>query len=114
MKHSLLYPLLILAISPFAEGATTRTWTGFGTTGNWNTATNWTGDTLPGSGDDAVIDISGSVYTINHTANTHTVNSLTSQENISFSGGTLNMTNASTINGTLTLSGGTLNVPSTL
>src|SRR5439155_6630073 len=54
MKHSLLYPLLILAISPFAEGATTRTWTGFGTTGNWNTATNWSGTAVPVAGDDLV------------------------------------------------------------
>ena len=34
----------------------TRTWDGGGATNNWSDATNWSGDVVPGSGDDVVFD----------------------------------------------------------
>src|SRR3989442_2525444 len=54
MKHPLLLPLLLFSLSLLAHGATTRTWSGFGSTGNWNTATNWVGNAVPVTGDDLV------------------------------------------------------------
>src|SRR5438105_8954197 len=54
MKHRLLLSLLFFSFSLLAHGATTRTWSGFGSTGNWNTATNWVGNAVLVAGDDLV------------------------------------------------------------
>jgi len=43
-----------------AEALITKTWDGGGATNNWNDAANWSGDTLPGSGDDVTFDATSS------------------------------------------------------
>jgi hypothetical protein len=78
--------------------------------GDWSTPANWdTDNTLPQPLDDVFLDVGGStVRTITLSTGTQSINSLTSNENLTLSGGTLSLANASTINGSLTLSGGTL------
>ena len=54
----------------------TRTWTGG--TANWNTATDWTANTLPGSSDTAYLPGASSSYTVTISAgNTDTISKLT-------------------------------------
>ena len=82
------------------------TWTGEAGDNNWDTPANWSTDSVPGSGDDVTIDIAANVV---HSDNvTDSINSLTSTEPLTISGGTLSIASASTIGGALTISGGTL------
>ena len=81
------------------------TWTGGGGDNNWDTAANWSTDTVPTSGDDVTINIAANVVHSNDV--TDSINSLTSTEPLTISGGTLSIAAASTI-GTLSLTGGTL------
>jgi hypothetical protein len=82
------------------------TWTGGGGNNNWDTAANWSTDSVPGSGDDVTIDIAANVV---HSDNvTDSINSLTSTEPLTISGGTLSIAAASTIDSTLSITGGTL------
>ncbi len=46
---------LLLLIAPVAASAATRTFDGGAGTADWNTAQNWSADTLPGAADDVVI-----------------------------------------------------------
>ena len=62
---------------------------------------------MPGSGDDVVINLPGITVTHNQ-ANTDSINSLTSNDPIVFSTGSLAIADNSTINNSLTLSDGTL------
>ena len=81
-------------------------WTGGGGDNNWDTAANWSTDSVPGSGDDVTINIAANVV---HSDNvTDSINSLTSTEPLTISGGTLSIAAASTIDSTLSLTGGTL------
>ena len=75
--------------------------------GSWNNAANWSGGALPGPSDDVVIDVAG-VNTITHSSGIDTIRSLTSQEIVTLSGGTLKVTGAVQGAGTITLAGGTL------
>src|SRR5262249_12508491 len=75
--------------------------------GDWDTPANWSTGTLPTPADDVVINKAG--VTVSHGfSNFDSVHSLTSQNAIVLSGGTLVLGAASTINNTFTLSGGTL------
>ena len=49
MPRTALLALTLVLLLPGNAEAAFRAWDG-GLTGNWNTATNWTGDTVPGSG----------------------------------------------------------------
>ena len=82
------------------------TWTGGGGDNNWDTAANWNTDSVPGSGDDVTINIAANVVHSNNV--TDSINSLTSTEPLTISGGTLSIAAASTIGSTLTMTGGTL------
>jgi hypothetical protein len=82
------------------------TWTGDGGDNNWDTAANWSTDSVPGSGDDVTIDVAANVVHSNDV--TDSINSLTSMEPLTISGGTLSIAAASTIDSTLSLTGGTL------
>ena len=73
---------------------------------NWDTPGNWSTDSVPGSGDDVTIDIAANVVHSNNV--TDSINSLTSTEPLTISGGTLSIAAASTISSTLSLTGGTL------
>jgi IPT/TIG domain len=81
-------------------------WTGDAGDNNWDTPGNWSTDTVPGSGDDVTIDIAANVV---HSDNVNdSINSLTTTEPLTISGGTLSIASASTIGGALTINGGTL------
>jgi RHS repeat-associated protein len=99
----------------------TKTWTGGGTTSrpksaNWGTSADWSPAGVPGTGDDVIIDGSGS-YAVTLNINTANLNSLTinnSGATLAIGSFTLNVTGtaASAINllaGKLTISGGTIN-----
>ena len=73
---------------------------------NWDTAANWNTDSVPGSADDVTIDIAANVVHSDDVSDS--INSLTSAEPLTISGGTLSIASASTIGGALTISGGTL------
>jgi hypothetical protein len=81
-------------------------WTGVAGDNNWDTPGNWSTDSVPGSGDDVTIDIAANVVHSNSV--TDSINSLTSTEPLTISGGTLSIASASTIGGALTIDGGTL------
>ena len=72
---------------------------------NWDTAANWSTDSVPGSTDDVTINISANVVHSNSV--TDAINSLTSTQPLTISGGSLSIAAASTM-AALTISGGTL------
>ncbi|MGB7315668.1 MAG: putative Ig domain-containing protein [Nodosilinea sp.] len=74
----------------------------------WDISTNWSDDTLPTSLDDVLIDVDGTI-TITHRIGSTTINSLTSEENLTVAGGALAISAASTISQNLTILSGTLN-----
>ena len=84
--------------------STVITWDGGGDGSSWDDALNWDTDTLPGASDDVIIDDPGSI-TVIHSTGTTSINGLTCKENLTFSGGSLSIAAASTIDGTFTLSG---------
>ncbi len=70
--------------------------------GDWDTTSNWVNSAnrsdqhVPTTSDDAVIDLPDITFT--HDSGTDSVNSITSQDPIVLSGGTLTIESASTIN----------------
>ena len=60
---------------------------GSSSSGDWNTATNWVGGVVPGASDDAVINQTG--ITVTYSSGTDSVQSITSNSNLTFSGGDL-------------------------
>src|SRR5262249_26729699 len=80
--------------------------------GNWSTPANWSTGKLPGLFDD-VINVPGNV-TITHSAGQDMVHSLTCEDNLVLSGGTLGLATASTIDGAFTMSNATLKGPGDL
>ena len=84
-------------------------WTGNAHDNNWDTPGNWSTDSLPGMGDDVTINTSADV--VHSDSMTDTINSLTSSQPLTISGGTLSIASAFTTSSTLTISGGTLNDP---
>jgi RHS repeat-associated protein len=83
--------------------------------GNWDVAQNWLGDVVPGSGDTAVINLTGVTVTV-QSGDSISVQSigLGGSSTLSFTGGTLEVTSgASTLNGTLSMTGGTLEAAGT-
>ncbi len=86
------------------------------TGGKWDTGANWLGGVIPGSGDNAVINLSGAgTVTLSGSA-TDSVNSLTTNANtsIGISGETLSLATMSAIGGNLSLSSGVLTGAGTL
>ena len=81
-------------------------WTGAGGDNNWDTAANWDTNSVPGSAADVRINIAANVV---HSKDvTDSINSLTSTEPLTISGGTLSIAAVSTISSTLSITGGTL------
>src|SRR5262249_43137880 len=81
--------------------------------GDWSNPTNWSTGRLPGLLDDVVIDVPGGV-TITHSTGEDTVHSLTCEDNLILSGGTLALISASVIDGTFTLTNAVLKGPGDL
>ena len=77
------------------------------TSGNWNVGSNWSTGTVPGPGDDVIINESGSP-TITVSSGTQSVNSVTATDPIAISGGSLAVAANSTISDGLAMTGGSL------
>jgi hypothetical protein len=82
-----------------------------GGSGNWNDINHWLDATTgtnhtPTASDDAIIDVAG--VTVTHGSGTDTVHSLSSNEPLLLSGGSLTLAADSTLNSTLAMSNGTL------
>ena len=78
--------------------------------GFWDQATNWQGGTAPGSAsaaDDVIVRVPGLITTTHRSGNT-VIRSLTSDEGLTLSGGSLTVGTTLQINNVLRLSGGTL------
>ena len=76
--------------------------------GFWDVVTNWSSNpALPGAADDVTLNVAG-VVTVTHRSGTNTINSLTSQESLVVSGGSLTVANAFSNAANTTISGGTL------
>jgi hypothetical protein len=84
------------------------------TSGSWDVASNWSTGTVPGPGDDVVIDVSGASPTVTINSNVESVNSITADDPLVISGGGLTVAADSTISGGLSMTGGTLNGSGTL
>ena len=78
--------------------------------GDWNNPSKWSTGLVPGPSDDVVIDVSGASPTVTIDSGNQSVNSLTTDDPLVLSGGSLTVAAQSTIGGSFTLSGGTLNV----
>jgi hypothetical protein len=77
--------------------------------GTWTTPANWSTSALPTSSDDVTLDRPNGTYTITVHSGTQSINSLTSNENLTVTGGTLAVATTAQIGGSLTLlNGGTL------
>jgi autotransporter-associated beta strand protein len=81
-------------------------WTGAGGDNNWDNPANWNTGARPGSGDDVTINIAANV--VHSDAVTDSINSLTSTQPLTLTGGTLSIASASSTSGMLTIDGGTL------
>jgi formylmethanofuran dehydrogenase subunit C len=83
-------------------------WDGGGGDENWHNPLNWSGDVLPGPGDDVTIDISGEAITVRFSAGSATVASLFSTERLEMEGGALTVSGETTFSGALIMNGGTV------
>jgi hypothetical protein len=84
-------------------------WDGGAGTSSWHDAANWSRngvDALPQNGDDVTIDVAANP-TVTFNTGTLTLNSLTTNEALTLTGGTLGVTGTADINATLTVQGGT-------
>jgi RHS repeat-associated protein len=99
--------LAALPTSTIADPTCTDTWTGGAGTEVWQTATNWSTSSVPGSGDVACI---GTGVTVQVTGDTNQAGSLRDEGSLAISGGSLELTSSSEASSAaaLTLSGGTL------
>ena len=76
--------------------------------GSRDVASNWSTDTVPGPGDDVLIDVSGASPTVTINSNVESVNSITADDPLVISGGGLTVAANSTISGGLSMTGGSL------
>ncbi|HMF38210.1 MAG TPA: hypothetical protein VKF17_16310, partial [Isosphaeraceae bacterium] len=74
--------------------------------GDWDVPTNWSSGTLPGPGDDVVIDKPG--VTVTYRIGSSTIHSLDDQDAFVLSGGTLTASTTLQVKGSFSLAGGTL------
>ncbi len=81
-------------------------WTGAGGDNNWDDALNWNTGTLPGPSDDVTINISANV--MHSAAVADSINSLTSTQPLTLSGGMLSIATTSSTSGPLVVDGGSL------
>jgi hypothetical protein len=105
LKNLALFWVMIAFLARTTLHGATVTWTG--PSGDWNTAANWSTGALPGPNDNVVIG-SGPAITVTHSSGTHAVQSITSQQAFTLSGGVLAVSATAQINNAFVLSGGTL------
>lgn len=80
--------------------------------GYWDVPTNWSTGSLPGPGDDVVIDKPG--VTVTYRTGSSTIHSLDDQDAFVLSGGTLTASTTLQVKGSFSLAGGTLSSTSVL
>jgi hypothetical protein len=95
------------ARTPPAAAATTVTWAG-SASGAWETASNWNPQTVPGPGNDVVINTPGATITLSSSV---TANSLTLQSGTLMVNGGLTLTSASSQSGGTLSGSGTVTIP---
>ena len=79
------------------------------TSGSWDVASNWSTGTIPGPGDDVVINVTGAAPpTLTIGSNVESVHSIMADDPLVISGGGLAITANSTISGGLKMTGGSL------
>lgn len=86
----------------------TKTWDGGGGDAQWSNPLNWTPDGVPGIGDTVLIDVPASTITVLFSSGTSNIVSLTCEENLAVTCGSLSIGGTATIAGSVTLSSGTL------
>jgi hypothetical protein len=98
---------LALPATIAANPTCTETWTGGASDGLWQTAGNWSPANVPGSSDVVCV---GSGATVKVTEGSEEVSSLEDQGTLAITGGSLELTDSSTMSGvdSLVLNGGTL------
>jgi len=108
LAYALLITLVLCMASSPAPASTVIWLTSAG--GDWSDAYHWSSyPYLPGSGDDAMINLTlPGIYVIDHSAGSHTVNSLYCNQILQISGGLLNLMNNSACTYGLRQSSGTL------
>ncbi len=77
--------------------------------GDWDTAGNWSSDTVPTASDDVTINIPVTNPITHGTSIADAVDSITSQDPITLSAGSLAVATSAALGASLTLSGGTIN-----
>lgn len=110
MNHRLITCLLVALASLFMEAqsaAVTSTWTGSGDGVSWHQGANWSGGVVPPAGGDVNISVPASNPTIQFTSSAGTVqiNSLTTSELLTISGGTLQVATTFQTSQNITLKG---------
>jgi len=84
-------------------------WDGGGDGTSWHDRYNWSGDALPGAADDVVINVAANpTIQFTSSAGSVSINSLSSDELMTISGGTLTIATSANISKSLTLGNGTL------
>ncbi len=76
--------------------------------GNWNTASDWSTGVVPSSNQEVIIDVSGASPTITISSGSMSVYSITADDPLSITGGSLTVASDSTISGGLAMTGGSL------
>ena len=76
--------------------------------GNWNVASNWSTGAVPGSNQEVIIDVPGASPTVTINSGSQSVYSITANDPLSITGGSLTVAADSTIGGGLSMTGGSL------
>lgn len=93
-------------IAGFVGQAATFTWTGSAGDGRWRNRTNWDLNAVPGSSDDAIIDVAGSYPNVNHRQFVGTITVNTGATLNVSSGGNMIVNGDVWVNGSLNLTAG--------
>ena len=78
------------------------------TSGSWDAAANWSTNAVPGTNDDVVINVSGATPTVTISSNVESIHSITADDPLAISGGSLSVAANSSISGGLSMTGGSL------
>ncbi len=99
-------PLAVESLEP-REMLAAVAWSGNGDGTSWSDPLNWSGQAIPTAADDVTIDVATDP-TIQIASGTYSVQSLTSNEALSITGGSLSVGTTAEVNAGLTQSGGSL------
>lgn len=107
-RASAAYPAILENFEPRQLLAAVA-WDGGAGDNLWHSAANWSTNVVPTAADDVTISVPGSpLVTFNSSAGSQSIRSLVSDEELSFTGGTLALTTTANINASMTVDGGTL------